>query len=143
MSSAATLSPAYRSPPGRLHSILLAGCVPLFLGALLSDIAYYQSYQIQWGNFASWLLAGGELFCGLALLCALVNLVRAQRKAGHPLTYFVLLLATFVLGLIDSFQHAKDAWAVMPAGLVLSAIVFVLIVIAAWVGLSPRAGGAQ
>jgi len=54
-----------------------------------------------------------------------------------------LLLATFVLGLIDCFQHAKDAWAVMPAGLVLSAIVFLLSCLAAWVGLTPRAGGVQ
>ncbi len=143
MSSVVTAGPAYRSPPGRLHTILLAGSVPLFLGALLNDIAYYQSYQIQWSNFASWLLAGAELFCGLALLFALIKLVRAQRKGGYPLTYFLLLLATFVLGLIDCFQHAKDAWAVMPAGLVLSAIVFLLSCLAAWVGLTPRAGGVQ
>lgn len=143
MSSATTAASAYRSPPGTLHTILLAGTVPLFLGALLNDIAYHNSYQIQWSNFASWLIAGGELFCGLALLCALVNLIRAERKAGQPLVYFLVLLATWVLGLINAFQHAKDAWAVMPAGLVLSAIVFLLSCLAAWVGLGPRAGGAK
>ena len=51
-----------RHPPGPLHATLLAGSVPLFLGALLSDVAYYQTYQIQWSNFASWLIAGAELF---------------------------------------------------------------------------------
>ena len=50
--------------------------MPLFLGALLSDIAYSKTYQIQWNNFSSWLIAGGKLFCGLALLFALVNLIR-------------------------------------------------------------------
>lgn len=143
MSSATTATSAYRSPPGALHTILLAGTVPLFLGALLNDIAYHNTYQIQWSNFASWLIAGGELFCGLALLCALVNLIRAKRKAGQPLVYILVLLATWVLGLINAFQHAKDAWAVMPAGLVLSAIVFLLSCLAAWVGLSPRAGGVK
>ena len=142
MSTIATPSPAYRYPPGTLHTILLAGTVPLFLGALLSDIAYYQSYQIQWSNFASWLIAGAELFCGLALLFALLNLIRARQKGGQPLVYFLLLLATFVLGLVNAFQHAKDAWAVMPAGLVLSGIVFLLSCLAAWVGLNPRVGGA-
>jgi uncharacterized membrane protein len=140
--SSATISPGYRSAPGRLHTILLAGTVPLFLGALLSDLAYHSSYQIQWSNFASWLLAGAELFCGLALLAALINLVRARQKGGHTL-YFLLLLATFVLGLVNCFQHAKDAWAVMPAGLVLSVIVFLLSCLAAWVGLAPRVGGVQ
>jgi uncharacterized membrane protein len=140
MSSQAMTSPSYRSPPGRLHSILLAGTVPLFLGALLSDIAYYKSYQIQWSNFASWLIAGGLLFCGLALLFALVRVVRAERKAGRPLMLVVLLLVTWVLGLVNAFVHAKDAWATMPSGLVLSVIVTLLGCAAAWLGLGPRQG---
>lgn len=143
MSTSVTANPAYRSQPGPLHAILLAGTVPLFLGALLSDIAYYQSYQIQWSNFASWLIAGALLFCGLALLFALINLMRAPRKAGHPLVYFVLLLATFVLGLINAFQHAKDAWAIMPSALVLSVIVTLLACAAAWMGLNTRSGGVK
>lgn len=143
MSTVTTATPAYRSPPGLLHTILLAGSVPLFLGALLSDIAYHNTYQIQWSNFASWLLAGAELFAGLALLGALIGLVRAPRKGGQPLTYFLLLLVTWVLGLVNAFQHAKDAWAVMPAGLVLSVIVTILILVTAWIGLQPRAGGVQ
>ena len=143
MSSPAMANPAYRHPPGPLHAILLGGTVPLFLGALLSDLAYYRQHQIQWSNFASWLIAGGLLFCGLALLAALVNLMRAQRKAGHPLVVFLLLLATFVLGLINAFQHAKDAWAVMPSGLVLSVIVTLLACAAAWMGLNLRSGGAR
>ncbi|THC43343.1 DUF2231 domain-containing protein [Massilia sp. Mn16-1_5] len=143
MSTATTATPVYRSPPGLLHTILLAGSVPLFLGALLSDIAYHNTYQIQWSNFASWLLAGAELFAGLALLGALIGLVRSPRKGGQPLTYFLLLLVTWVLGLVNAFQHAKDAWAVMPAGLVLSVIVTILILVTAWIGLQPRAGGVQ
>ncbi|UVL69466.1 DUF2231 domain-containing protein [Pseudomonas sp. B21-031] len=122
--------------------MLLAGGVPLFLGALLSDIAYFNSYQIQWSNFAAWLIAGGLVFCGLALLFALVNLIRAERKGGRATLYFVLLLATWVLGLINAFEHAKDAWAVMPSGLVLSVIVTALATAAAWTGLSNlRSGG--
>ncbi|MGF6391219.1 DUF2231 domain-containing protein [Pseudomonas plecoglossicida] len=133
----------YRCTPGPLHGILLAGTVPLFLGALLSDIAYFKSYQIQWSNFAAWLIAGGLLFCGLALLFALVNLVRAERKAGRPTLYFLLLLVTWVLGLVNAFEHAKDAWAVMPAGLVLSLIVTLLACVTACLGMSNlRSGGA-
>lgn len=137
-----TTHPDYRYRPGPLHAMLLAGTVPLFLGALLSDIAYYNSFQIQWANFAAWLIGGGLLFAGLALLFALANLVGAERKAGRPVLYFLLLLVTWVVGLINAFEHAKDAWAVMPTGLVLSAIVAVLAVITAWLGLSNlRSGG--
>lgn len=139
-----TTHPLYRSTPGPLHAVLLAGTVPLFLGALLNDIAYYKTYQIQWSNFASWLIAGGLLFCGLALLFALANLLRAERKAGRPVVYFLLLLVTWVLGLINAFEHAKDAWAIMPQGLVLSVVVTLLACAAAWVGLTNlRSGGEQ
>nr|WP_218646297.1 DUF2231 domain-containing protein [Pseudomonas sp. P7779] len=123
---------------------MLAGTVPLFLGALLSDIAYYQTYQIQWSNFAAWLIAGALLFCGLAGLFALVNLLRADRKAGRPTVYFLLLLVTWALGLVNAFEHAKDAWAVMPSGLVLSAVVTLLACVTTWVGLTNlRSGDAQ
>lgn len=132
----------YRCRPGPLHALLLAGTVPLFLGAMISDIAYYNSYQIQWSNFAAWLIAGGLVFCGLALLFALANLISARRKAGRPTLYFLLLLVTWVLGLVNAFEHAKDAWAVMPSGLVLSVTVTVLAVVTAWLGLSNlRSGG--
>lgn len=137
-----TTLPAYRRiTPGPLHATLLAGTVPLFLGALLSDIAYTQTYQIQWANFASWLIAGALVFGGFALLFARVNLLRAERKAGQPTRYVLLLLATWILGLVNAFQHAKDAYASMPTGLVLSAIVMLLTLAATWTGL--RSGGVK
>lgn len=71
-----------RHIPNPLHGTLLAGTVPLFLGAMLSDIAYFKTYEVQWSNFAAWLIAGGLLFCGLALLFAVVNLIRAHHKKG-------------------------------------------------------------
>jgi len=139
----ATEHTLYRCTPSPLHAILLAGTVPLFLGALLSDIAYFKSYQIQWSNFAAWLIAGGLLFCGLALLFALVNLIRAEHKGGRPTVYCLLRLVTWVLGLVNAFEHAKDAWAVMPTGLVLTLVVTVLACVAAWLGMSNlRSGGA-
>lgn len=125
-----------------LHVVLLAGTIPLFLGALLSDIAYGRTYHVQWTNFASWLIAGGLVFGGVALLFALVGLVRADRGRARYAVYFVLLLATWIVGFINELIHAKDAWASMPTGLVLSAIVTVLACVTTWVGLTARRSGA-
>ena len=72
------------------------------------------------------------------------NLLRAQPKAGRPALYFLLLLITWVLGLVNAFEHAKDAWAVMPSGLILSVIVALLGSASAWIGLTNlRSGGAR
>lgn len=135
MSSLIFVRPHYATPPNALHAILLAGVIPLFLGALLSDIAYFKTYQIQWANFASWLIAGGLLFSGLALLFALGGLITAKQKSG-ALMYFLMLLLTWALGLVNAFEHAKDAWAVMPSGLILSVIMTVLACLTTWLRLS-------
>ena len=93
--------------------------------------------QIQWANFSSWLIAGGLLGGGFALLWALVDLIRF-RRAGSPraLIYFVLLLVMFVLGFVNALVHAKDAWATMPESLYLSAVTTLLALAAAWIGYS-------
>lgn len=120
-----------------LHAILLAFPFPLFLGALLSDLAYRATFQLQWANFASWLIAGGLLVGAFALAWALVDLLRrGPARKGRPTLYFVLLLAMWVLGFVNALVHAKDAWATMPEGLYLSAIATLLALGAAWIGYS-------
>jgi uncharacterized membrane protein len=128
-----------------LHAFLLAGCVPLFLGALLADWAYSSTYEVQWTNFASWLLVGAMLLAGFALLWALIDLLRADRSwRGRPLIYFIVLLAAFIFGFINALVHAKDAWAKMPEALILSVIVALLVLVACWLGLSTwRSGEAR
>jgi uncharacterized membrane protein len=125
-----------------LFAFLLACPVPLFLGALLSDLAYGSTAEVQWSNFAAWLIVGGMAFAGLALVWAMIALIRARPRRGWALSCFVLLLAAFVLGLIDSLVHARDAWAAMPAAPILSGVVTAIVVLAACVGFwSLRAGG--
>ena len=120
-----------------LHAIFLAFPLPLFLGALLSDLAYRSSYEVQWINFASWLIAGGLLVGAFALVGALVRVIRGRAaRTGRPVVYLLALLAMWVLGLINALVHGKDAWATMPEGLYLSAIVTLLALVAAWIGYS-------
>ncbi len=135
-------SPSPLRPLHPLHAILLASPFPLFLGALLSDLAYRSSFHVQWANVSSWLIAGGLLVGAFAVLWALVNLCRRGAAGnGRPIVYFVVLLAMWGLGFVNALVHAKDAWATMPEGLYLSAITTLLAVLAAWIGYSGfRAG---
>jgi uncharacterized membrane protein len=120
-----------------LHAILLAFSFPMFLGALLGDLAYGASYQVQWINFAAWLIAGGLLAGFPAVIWALIEVVRSRReRSGRPLTYLLALLAMWVLGFVNALVHAKDAWATMPEGLWLSLIVALLALAASWIGYS-------
>lgn len=137
----ATTHQTYPTALHPIHAILLAGTVPLFLGALLSDYAYSATYFIQWSLFASWLIAGGLVFAGLALLCAVVGLFRADRRRGRFLAYFFLLLVVCVAGFFNALVHARDAWGAMPLGFTLSIVVAVLACVATGIGFSLGAGG--
>ena len=134
-----------RRPIHSLHAILLAFAFPLFLGALLSDLAYSSTVEMQWANFSSWLIAGGLFVSAFALLWALINLFRSGPASRRGLAiYFVALLAMWVLGFVNALVHAKDAWAVMPEGLYLSLVAALLSLVASWIGYSGfRAGGVK
>ena len=121
-----------------IHALLLASTFPLFLGVLLTDITYFNTYEIQWKNFASWLLVGALVFCGLTMICAIAGLIRVGWRLQRETIYLLLLLAAWVLGFINALVHAADAWASMPTGLILSVIVMLLMLAALWLGLFSR-----
>lgn len=126
-----------------VHALLLGGALTLFLGGLLSDIAYARTYEIQWQNFASWLIAGALVIAGVALVCALFALLTSRRTPA-ALPHFVLLLATWVVGFFNALMHARDAWASMPGGLVLSVITVALGLVATFFAArAPRIGGVE
>ena len=127
-----------------LHAVLLAGTVPLFLGAALSDAAYASTYEIQWLNFAAWLIVGGLVFAGIALLFVIIDLLRPHHRARGIAAYAAVLLAMWVMGFFNALMHARDAWGSMPGGLTLSIIVTVLACVATWLGFAtPRTRGAK
>jgi uncharacterized membrane protein len=138
MASSPFLHPARAIHP--VHAAVLGGVLPLFLGTLLADYAYWSSHEIQWSNFAAWLLIGAMVMTTLALLCGVVGLAGHR----HGLAYVVVLAVTWVLGFFNSLHHARDAWAVMPAGLVMSVVGTLLALVATWTGLSTlRVGGVR
>jgi uncharacterized membrane protein len=119
-----------------IHAIVLAGTIPLFLGAFLSDWAYALSFEPQWKNFASWLIAGGLTFGLIALIWSLFTLRRARLRGARSSWHVLLLLAAWALAFFNALVHARDAWASMPAGLVLSALVILLAIAATTMGFS-------
>jgi uncharacterized membrane protein len=139
----ATVERRYAPTLHPFHALLLGGAITLFLGALLSDIGYARTFEIQWNNFASWMIAGGLVVAGLAMVCALFGLA-PSRRSRHSVLHVVLWLATWIVGFFNALMHARDAWASMPGGLVLSVITFVLACVATCFAVcAPRTGGVK
>jgi len=141
-SGPARSAPVTARPLHPLHAIVLGFPLPLFLGALLSDLAYRGNFHVQWANFASWLIAGGLLVGAFAVLAAGIDLIRGGTASRRrSLVYFLVLLAMWGLGFVNALVHSKDAWAVMPEGVFLSAITALLALVAAWMGYSRFRSG--
>lgn len=117
-----------------IPAVFLAGTFPLFLGAALADAAYAKTFHIQWNNFASWLLVGGLIFGALALLFAIFDLFRASQRARGIVPYTVVLAVTWIVGVLNALMHARDAWASMPTGLIMSVVLVVLTFVALLLG---------
>lgn len=113
-----------------LYAMLLPIPVVCFIGALLTDLAYLNSGgNLLWLNFSSWLLAAGLLFGAIAGIILLIDVLRGIR-GWLP---FLLLLAAWIVELINSFVHARDGWtAVAGTGLILSTIGAALVLLAGW-----------
>jgi uncharacterized membrane protein len=108
-----------------------------FILALLNDIAYWRTANLQWQNFSEWLLFGGLVVGGFVLLFEVVGLlfrprVRAQ---GPGWLHAIGLLIVLLLGFYNSLVHARDGWtAVVPEGLILSVATVVVMIITGWLG---------
>lgn len=121
----------------------LAGSLSLFLGAGLSDAAYASSFEIQWNNFASWLLVGALVLSAVPLAFAVRDVLSPTRRDRRAIVYAVVLVLVWGLGFQNALVHARDAWASMPTGLVLSSIVAVLAVVATWMAFHRTKGELQ
>ncbi len=63
-----------------LHAMIDPFPIACFTGALLTDIAYASTANVQWVNFSAWLLAFGFATGLLSALFGLIDLLR--RKSG-------------------------------------------------------------
>lgn len=132
------ISMAHPSPLPPIHAALAPFPAVCFTLALATDVAYWRTANLMWSNFSSWLLLAGLVTGVAAVVAGAVDaLVRRRwRRHGAWVHAFGSLLV-LVVALVNSLVHAGDGWrAVVPWGLVLSAVTVVLVVAAAWLGRS-------
>jgi len=104
--------------------------VPLgfFVAAWIFDIIYLKSYVVEWTHAASWLIAIGLVLAILPRLIALITLFRGSSRAEK--VHFWLTLVAIALAIVNAFVHSRDAYAVVPSGVILSTLVVALMLIA-------------
>jgi uncharacterized membrane protein len=120
-----------------IHPMLVPIPIICFVGALMTDIAYYATAEMMWADFSAWLLIVGLIGGVLAAIAGLIDfwgnrLIRTQGPAWPPLLGNALVL---VLSFFNAMIHTRDAWtSVVPTGIILSIIVVLILPVTGWLG---------
>jgi uncharacterized membrane protein len=126
---------SFRGHP--LHAMLVPVPMVCFVATLITDIVYWQTAAMLWADFSAWLLLIGVIFSLFAATAGLIDFfgdrrIRELRAAWiHGLGNLVVL----VLSVFNALIHTRDAYtSVVPAGLILSALVVAILLVTGWNG---------
>ena len=119
-----------------VHSVLAPVPIVCFVGAFLTDIAYWRTAAMQWANISAWLLTIGLFVAIPAVILGLIDFLdRRVRAIPAAWVHGVTAGLALALSILNAFVHSRDAYSsVVPDGLILSAIVAVLTLISALAG---------
>ena len=102
------------------------GC---FVAALIFDVVYARTAVMLWDKGAAWLITFGLLFAVVPRLINLVQVWMTSRRAAmraERLDFWLNLLA-IIAAIFNLLVHSRDAYAVVPAGILLSACTVILL----------------
>jgi uncharacterized membrane protein len=119
-----------------IHAMLVPFPIACFTGAMLTDITYSNSPQVQWANFSQWLLAFGLIMGVLAAIFGLIDFLaagRARPRIGW--FHFGGNAVMLILAFINNLVHSRDGWTgVVPTGLTLSILTVLLMIVTGFLG---------
>lgn len=121
-----------------LHPMLIVFPIAFWLGALLTDIAYWIGAESGWATASMWLVGAGIVGALAAALAGFADFlgdaqIRRLRHAWQHMIGNVIALVLSALSL--SLRLAEGAAeAVLPWGLALSAIVGIVLAFTGWLG---------
>jgi uncharacterized membrane protein len=110
-----------------------------FVGALVTDLAYWRTANVIWETFSVWLLTAGLVMAALAVVVGLIDWIGGRGIVGLTSVWPRLLGRALVvfLSLVNAFVHSRDGYtAVVPQGLILSGLVVIIMAFVGWMGLA-------
>jgi uncharacterized membrane protein len=120
-----------------LHKMLVAFSAAYFAGALVTDLVYWQMPAVMWERFSIWLITAGLVVAGFAVVAYVIDFLAGGQIDRPALPRAVGYALAVLLSLVNAFVHSRDGYtAVVPAGLTLSGLVIVVLLVAARVGMT-------
>jgi uncharacterized membrane protein len=139
-----TMAPRTRNPRSTasiaghpIHPMLIPFPIAFFIAAFFCDLVFWQTANISWADATIWLLGAGLIMAALAAVAGLTDVlgdpqIRTMNTAWWHAGLNVLAV---LIELYNWYLRFTDgSTAILPTGLVLSAIVVALLLITGWLG---------
>ena len=120
-----------------IHPMLIGFPIAFFVATLACDIAFAVSGQARWFDATPWLLGAGLIVAGLAAIAGLIDVMGdAQIRSlstvwwhagGNVLAVVIEIINFFI-------RSGEGTRAVLPTGIVLSAVVVCILLFTGWKG---------
>ncbi|TYL96675.1 hypothetical protein FXB40_11235 [Bradyrhizobium rifense] len=121
-------------PKSLLHPGFIGAGSTLLIAGLATDIMYWDTSNWQWANSSAWLIVGGLVLALVAANVLIIDFLTGRAGRINWISFFLVAAAT-LLSLLNVFVHSRDAWtSVVPQGISISAIVTILLLVAAFNG---------
>ena len=120
-----------------IHPMLVPVPIACFVGALITDIVYWRSADMQWANFSVWLITVGLVVSGFAALAGIIDFLgdRGIRRLPNAWIHGLGNALVLILSIFNAFVHSRDAYtSVVPEGLLLSLLVVLILCVTGWNG---------
>jgi uncharacterized membrane protein len=122
-----------------LHPMLVPIPIACFVLTFFTDLAYWKTANMQWANMSAWLLTVGLIVAVFAAIAGLIDFLgeRRIRSLRAVWIHAVGNAIALVLSILNDFVHSRDAYtSVVPAGLILSGLVVLILLVTGWNGWS-------
>ena len=118
-----------------IHPMLIVFPVAAFVGTLASDLAFIKTSDPFWSTASLWLLGAGLIMAGLAAVMGLIDFfgdtrIRDLSAAWH---HAIGNIVAVLIALLNWYLRYNGG-TIVPAGLVLSAAVVLLLLYTGWQG---------
>jgi uncharacterized membrane protein len=120
-----------------IHPMLVPLPIGFLVGALLSDLAFWRTGDDFWARAALWLVAAGVVTALLAAVFGLIDFGAIKRARSHAAGWVHVvgnLIAVALSALSWLLRVGDPAAAVIPTGLILSALVAGILLVTGWMG---------
>ncbi len=119
------------------HPLLVTFPIAFLTAALPTDLAYWFTEDAFWAKVSVWLIGAGIVTGLIAAVTGLLDFLRIERVRQHSAGWLHMsgnVVALLLSSVNLAVRLADPAAAVVPIGLILSAIVATLLGVTGWYG---------